>query len=569
MLSALMRRVFWVVSFTLLPYMTASAAAVAQQCSLITDQLKSFVFIGMDDISVPIHVNFTPEGMCYHADFNGDGRLDVLVQGHTPDDQSYLFLADNTGAFNSVSQSWRNDYLGLDWSSNNSDLFIDDYNADGRADIIVDSGLNGGTSAILYADGDGKFSVLEYAWENVNTVVNKPVVAGTLPGSFDVTPGGAAIYSIPIEVPPGIAGMQPTISLDYNSQGGNGLLGVGWSVGGLSAITRCPRTIAQDGVRGGIKLDANDRFCLNGQRLVAVSGAYGANGTQYRTEIDSFARVTSFGAQGNGPQYFTVQTKAGQTMYYGNTEDARVNQTGNPAGTVLSWAMNRIEDTVGNYIDFIYFEDNATGEHYIDRIEYTGNGAQLPSRAVEFVYDASGRSDKNVIYMAGSAIRMNARLSNVRTYVFDDMVLDYQLTYETGLATRLSRVKNIQMCGTSECFASKEFSWQDGDVSLGGSITNTTSFHEGSVLHPGDYNGDGITDMLFWNKNSGTIYVHPIENGVVKNHTQHVTSFHEGSDLYPGDYNGDGVTDVFFWNKGQGTLSLTAMESEARAVSPR
>jgi hypothetical protein len=53
--------------------------------------------------------------------------------------------------------------------------------------------------------------------------------------------------------------------------------------------------LAQDGVRGSINYDANDRFCLDGQRLVAISGTYGADGTEYRTEIESFSKVISRG----------------------------------------------------------------------------------------------------------------------------------------------------------------------------------------------------------------------------------------------------------------------------------
>jgi hypothetical protein len=80
-----------------------------------------------------------------------------------------------------------------------------------------------------------------------------------------------------------------------HSQGRNGLLGLGWHLEGLPSIGRCPRTIAQDGVRGSINYDANDRFCLDGQRLVAISGTYGADGTEYRTEIESFSKVISRG----------------------------------------------------------------------------------------------------------------------------------------------------------------------------------------------------------------------------------------------------------------------------------
>ena len=134
--------------------------------------------------------------------------------------------------------------------------------------------------------------------------LSQTTVAGFTPASFGVTESGGASYTIPIRVPPGVAGMEPKLALSYNSQSGNGLLGMGWNLGGLSAITRCPKTTAQDTVGGRVDFDSNDRFCLDGQRLLAITGTYGAKATEYRTEREVFSRVVSYGAVAGGPSVF-------------------------------------------------------------------------------------------------------------------------------------------------------------------------------------------------------------------------------------------------------------------------
>src|SRR6266699_1260390 len=121
--------------------------------------------------------------------------------------------------------------------------------------------------------------------------VAQVTVAGFTPGSFRVNEAGAATYAIPIQVPPGIAGLEPKLAFTYNSKGRNGLLGMGWGLSGLSAITRCPRTLIQDGMKDGINFGPNDRFCLDGQRLVMISPSpaiYGGDSVEYRTERESF-----------------------------------------------------------------------------------------------------------------------------------------------------------------------------------------------------------------------------------------------------------------------------------------
>ena len=70
---------------------------------------------------------------------------------------------------------------------------------------------------------------------------------GAIPGSFGVDESGSSIYNIPLRVAPGTRGIEPQLSLNYNSASANTLIAVGWSLGGLSAVTRCPSTVAQDG----------------------------------------------------------------------------------------------------------------------------------------------------------------------------------------------------------------------------------------------------------------------------------------------------------------------------------
>jgi Salmonella virulence plasmid 65kDa B protein len=188
----------------------------------------------------------------------------------------------------------------------------------------------------------------------------------TTAGQFAVSESGAATYTIPIQVPPGVAGMQPQLALSYNSQAGNGLLGVGWNLSGLSGITRCPRTMAQDGVRGGVNYNNDDRFCLDGQRLILVAGShYGAPGSEYRTERESFSRITFDGAT------FKVQGKAGVTNEYGGTPDSRIEAQGKSA--VRVWAINKMTDVTGNYMTYTYDEDNTNGDFRLRQINYDNN----------------------------------------------------------------------------------------------------------------------------------------------------------------------------------------------------
>ena len=71
---------------------------------------------------------------------------------------------------------------------------------------------------------------------------------GTIQGSYSVSETGNFNYSIQINIPPGTNGVQPTISINYSSINGKGILGEGWSIGGLSAVSRVAKTTYFDGI---------------------------------------------------------------------------------------------------------------------------------------------------------------------------------------------------------------------------------------------------------------------------------------------------------------------------------
>ena len=287
---------------------------------------------------------------------------------------------------------------------------------------------------------------------------------GSLKGNFQVTPTGQAHYSIPIDVPPGTAGMAPALSIVYDSSSSNtrnGMLGMGFSLEGLTAITRCPSNKTQNGLIHGVDFTDQDRFCLNGEQLVAINGAYGANGTEYKTYIDSKAKIISYGRQGNGPAGFKVWTKGGQTAEYGFTSESQVKAQGKDS--VALWGLNRIQDTAGNYLDVQYFKNENQGSFYPTEINYTGNERAepklIPYNSIKFIYEE--RPDIKTTYQAGSKNTLDKRLKSIQVYQSSNLVYEYRLEYEISKNTFRSRITSIQKCtGSGVCLPPTKFEWQ-------------------------------------------------------------------------------------------------------------
>lgn len=366
------------------------------------------------------------------------------------------------------------------------------------------------------------------------------VVPGSTQGSFSVGSSGAAQYAIPLTLPPGVQGVMPNLSFQYSSQGSNGLLGVGWSLGGLQTISRCPRTRAQDGANRAVSASSSDRFCLNGKRLVLVSGNYGGNEAEYRTELEEFSRVVSYTSDTErGPDYFKVWTKEGYVIELGNTADSRllVNQTYSTASasaaygyantvtlglTVLQWHANKVSDRNANYYTVTYAKTDITGEIYPSAINYTGNEAagfavSAPTNTVSFTYevrpalaDDATAADYPLQYLAGSKVLTRQRLKEVSVSADGVVMRKYTLTYQ-GVAKRAlrSRLASVTECavsaaGLESCYQPTHFDMTQYSNCIYDSYQSTLASgaalgDEAETAYTAlamDFDGDGRTDLL-------------------------------------------------------------------------
>lgn len=345
---------------------------------------------------------------------------------------------------------------------------------------------------------------------------------GSLAGTGD-TIGGAATYSVPIVVPPGRAGMQPTFSLEYNSRSGNGVVGLGWAISGGSSIHRCPQTPEQDGQALGVSYTNNDRLCLDGQRLVRVGGTYGAAGAEYRTEIDSYARIYQAGGDlASSGVCFRVEEKSGRIRHYGavvtgvapslacasSSANARVIAGGRVQP--LSWLVEKIEDRSGNnelytYINFGY------GEVYPSKVAYTGYGASAGDRSIEFAYVARttlGVTDTSSSYLAGGLSMQTRALSSITTKVGSSLVRKVTLAYTKSVYSGRLMLENLTECAfvgaVPTCHPATSFSMADSelqytptsisDLSIPGLSGPTNQVEK--VVVVGDLDGNGSREVV-------------------------------------------------------------------------
>ena len=452
---------------------------------------------------------------------------------------------------------------------------------------------------VVFSEAGTVSSVPSLTSETAETLESAlwPIFNGTVPGNHDVTGAGAARYTIPIAVPPGTNGMQPSLALTYSSQNlNNGLMGYGWTLSGAgAAINRCGQTLAQNGNLHAVDYTSEDRFCYQGQQLVVKSNSingYGGNDSEYRTVNDGFNRITSQTTSGNEPDSFKVETKGGLTLHFGdwddNSGDAFIEAEGKTVAA--KWLLKRVEDRNGNYMLYHYEKDTEggffNGDYRPWYIEYTLNGAVSPAMSayakVEFNYE--DRSDIITRYHAGSKVKHAKRLESITAYVdanFDgfnptetEWVRDYRLNYEEIDSTDFPRLTDVTLyvpdgSGGEEYTLTTEFDWvaelNGYDLPPSTAWTGQTPL-TGAFEKWADFDGDGRMDYV--TTSGASHYVSLVNSdGDGYDSVSTWTAYAKGDSGFEtlADLDGDGNADYFtvdnngthYWALSNGTTNYT------------
>jgi len=369
---------------------------------------------------------------------------------------------------------------------------------------------------------------------------------------------GSFIYSVPIVVLPGTNGMQPSISLNYNSMSSGGWCGIGWDLS-LGKIGRSLK-------KGVPTYTSSDKFHLDGMSIVSSPDGY------WHTELESFYRIEKIPGSTNLEDWWKVTDKSGKVYSYGSTANSRIiayDQSGQARG-IFEWHLDSISDLHVNSLQITY-DQSDPGVLYPSQILYTKHNGEIigQSRIIDLI--SVPRPDVIVSYAGGFFSKMTKRLSEIHVKLGGELKRKYVLTYGLSSDSQLSLLSNVTLYGSDgiSSMPSYNFTYQSNNqkgfvnnnawllpiplASLGGTELGTRIV---------DINGDVFPDIIRSQVGWGQASYRNTGSGWVQDNTwlppvavPFVSS--TGTDLGTRivDVNGDGLPDIIRSQAGWGQIA--------------
>lgn len=274
----------------------------------------------------------------------------------------------------------------------------------------------------------------------VEPIVQQPTTVKQKVADADIA-SGALVYNYQLQVPNGRMGVQPDLSLAYNSQQNEegSLVGFGW---GLSLPT-----IERKNIDGLDKLYTSENFTSSLSGDLKKIGSSNKNDSgeavdQFAAKIDagSFLKY-SLADQANGG-IWTVADKSGTIYTFGSLPESRLS---NPIDStkVFRWYLTKVEDSKGNFVSYDYTKVN--DQVYPAVIRYTRNGTDAGIFKIQFSLE--DRPDKAMSAKYGFMITNTKRIAKVELLVQNILVGRYSLGYGQQSVNSRSQLTSIEYTG--------------------------------------------------------------------------------------------------------------------------
>ena len=399
-------------------------------------------------------------------------------------------------------------------------------------------------------------------------------------------PMGNASLSYPVELPAGRHGVQPQLSIGYNSGGSDGWLGVGWDIStpsvGIDTRWGVPRYDAQQ---------ETETYNLNGEQLSPV--AHRGDLVARSAEKQFFPRIegafNKIIRHGNSPAtyWWEVTDKQGTRSYYGGDPSMGTDPAytlSDVSGNVAHWALKEIVDLHGNFEHYFYTKVSDPGiaggsvmgiELYLSKITYTGYNGMEGRYSVLFGRDRdvdghTSRKDVTISAINGFKQVIADLLRRIDVQLDGVDIRHYELNYKEGAFYKTLLASISQYDAAGNFFNQHTFDYYN-DIASGGALVPLATAQPWAVGSDGVHGGmlthlSGFTDEA--SAISGTSHTDisagvgvgvGFDANVMSKENSVSGSFGYSQSTSKGllamiDMNGDGLPDKLFLDGGSNSL---------------
>lgn len=394
------------------------------------------------------------------------------------------------------------------------------------------------------------------------SVISLPSGPGSIEGlgeSFEPQlNSGTSSYAVPLATLPGRAGFAPDLALAYSSGGASGVVGLGWSLSLPSLQRQTDKGIPfyvdgansidddQDGTVD--EFDERDTIVhSSGEELVPL-----ADGTWRSENEQDFQR---FERVGSG---WRAYRRDGVLLTFGTTAASRVERP--TLGGTYRWQLDRMEDTHGNVIDFVWSGAvDGTEQTYLESIRYNPDDGS--GMLISFSYTT--RPDPVFDYRPGFALVTRKRLTRIAMTEAGNPVRAYQLAYAATSNTQpLSLLTSVRTEGRDgvSTLPPAEFAYTPFSTAAGTPLPMPSApvLTLGGDVDLLDLNGDALPDILDTGPAAHRYFLNrgPDATGVVGWSTQFFMATSNSEKLSSGnvqlaDVDGDGRSNLLRLDAGQ------------------